>query len=153
MNTSFLILASIAVRNPFWPIDYEGTLEPITAEPRVVETVVAEPEIDDTTTAAAAAAAALAAKAAEEEAKANYERERSKRAWSDARKLLRVGGTTTVTDPDGTKHHAVMINGYAYGDGDLISVNHRKHRFTWRVSDLSDDGTLKLQRIRTKELD
>jgi len=153
MNTSFLIFAAIAVRNPFWPIDYEGTLEPITAEPRVVETVVSEPEVNETTTAAAAAAAALAAKVAEEEAKAKVEQEKSKRAWSDAKKLLRVGGTTTVTEPDGTKRHAIMINGYAYGDGDLISVNHRKRRFTWKVQDLSGNGTLRLLRVRTRELD
>lgn len=154
MNTSFLIIAALAVRNPFWPIDYEGTLEPITAEPKVVEKAVSEPEVkkaDDN--AAAAAVAALAARVAEDEAKAKVEQEKSQRAWSDAKKLLRVGGSTTITDPDGTRHHAIMINGYAYGDGDLVSVTHKKHRFTWKVQDLSGNGTLRLQRMRVKELD
>ena len=52
MSTSLILLAAIAVRNPFWPIDYEGTPEEITAEPRVVETVEA-PVVETPTRSAA----------------------------------------------------------------------------------------------------
>ena len=46
-----------------------------------------------------------------------------------------------------------MLNGLAYGDGDLISVNHGDHRFTWRVKGLTSKDTIKLVRVRVKEIE
>ena len=53
----FLAIATVAVRNPFWPIGYEGVKEVITAEPKVEFNATA-PEVDDTATAGAEAQAA-----------------------------------------------------------------------------------------------
>ena len=148
MNAALtLVIAAVAVRNPFWPIGYEGTKEEISAEPKVeiAATPAAAAEADDTATAGAVAhAAALAALDAHTV---------SPRSWAEARKTLRISGTTTVTDANGTKRHSVIINGLTYGDGDLISVNHDGHRFTWRVKGLTEGATLRLYRIRAKEID
>ena len=148
MNTPLLLFAAMAVRNPFWPIGYEGKMEEITAEPKVDVQVSATSDADETTTAAAAAkVAAQAASAAEDSRKV------SSRAWSEAKKTLKISGTMTITDPDGSTRHAIIINGFTYGDGDLISTNHNGHRFTWRVSGLTTEGALRLRRAKVRELD
>lgn len=140
-----LAVATIAVRNPFWPIGHEGVKEVISAEPKIEVDAAAAPEADDTATAGAAAQAAEQATLAAQAISA--------RTWAEARKTLRISGTTTVTDDKGRKRHSVIINGLTYGDGDLISVNHEGHRFTWRVQGLTDGATLKLIRLRAKHID
>lgn len=142
MTASILILAALAVRNPFWPIGYEGEREVISSEPKVeVQTVTGQ---DGEETATAATAAALAATS----------QQISARSWQEARKTLRITGTTVVTDRQTlSQRQSVIINGNTYGDGDLISTNHDGHRFTWRVRGLTDGATLKLERVRVKELE
>ena len=140
----FLAVATVAVRNPFWPIGYEGAKEVISAEPKV-EVQAAAPETDDTATAGAVAQAAEQAALAAQVV--------SSRTWAEARKTLRISGTTTVTAPNGHKRYSAIINGLTYGDGDLISVNHKGHRFTWRVQGLTEGATLRLVRLRAKEID
>ena len=138
-----ILLAAVAVRNPFWPIGHEGVKETISTEPKVE--IAAASESDDTTTAGAEAQAAAQAKVAAQVV--------SSRTWVEARKTLRISGTTTMTDANGRKRHSVIINGLTYGDGDLISANHEGHRFTWRVQGLTEGATLRLIRIRAKDLD
>lgn len=140
MNTLVLTLAAIAVRNPFWTIGYEGVREEISAEPKVeVTTTVTDGE--DTATAATAAALARKSQVV------------STHHWAEARKTLHITGTTTVTANNGTKRHGVIINGYTYGDGDLISTNHEGRRFTWRIQGLTEGATLKLIRVRAKDIE
>lgn len=144
-----LLIAAVAVRNPFWPIGFDGVKEAISAEPRVevaAATAAGADESDDDT--ATAGAAAQAAAQAELDAHTV-----SPRNWAEARKTLRISGTTTVTDRKGRKRHSVIINGLIYADGDLISINHDGHRFTWRVKGLTEGSTLRLYRIRAKEID
>ena len=50
-----ILIAAIAVRNPFWPIGFEGEREVISAEPTVDVSVAVTPTDDDTATAGAAA--------------------------------------------------------------------------------------------------
>lgn len=139
-----LLLTAVAVRNPFWPIGYEGVKEEISSEPKV-EIRAPAAETDDTATAGAVAQAAeQAARAAQMV---------SPRSWAEARKTLRISGTTTVTDAKGRKRHSAIINGLTYGDGDLISINHEGHRFTWRVQGLTEGATLRLIRLRAKDID
>ena len=138
------LIAAVAVRNPFWPIGYEGVKEEISAEPKV-EVRAPTTETDDTATAGAEAQAAeQAARAAQVV---------SSRTWAEARKTLRISGTTTITDAKGRKRYSAIINGLTYGDGDLISVNHKGHRFTWRVQGLTEGASLRLVRLRVKEID
>lgn len=135
---AILLAATIAVRNPFWPIGYEGVREVISAEPIAeVKGITATAE-EDTATAVMAAQSSQSV---------------STRHWVEARKGLRIGGTVVITDKDGKKRQCIMINGLAYGDGDLISVNHGGRRFTWRVQGLTNGATIKLKRVRAKRID
>lgn len=147
MTTAFALLlaATLPLRNPFWPIGYEGEREIITDEPRVQVKAPADPAAADADTQTSGKAAALAA--ADESDGDTYTR----RVWIAARKTLRIGGTLSL-DGD-TKRQAITINGRIYCDGDYISVNHDSRRFTWRVKGLTDSGTLKLQRIRYRVLE
>ena len=140
-----LLLAAVAVRNPFWPIGYEGEKEAISAEPKVEVAAPVTVEVDDTATAGAAAQAAAQAALAAQKISAHN--------WAEARKTLRISGTTTITDAKGQKRYSAIINGLTYGDGDLISVNHKGHRFTWRVQGLTEGASLRLVRLRVKEID
>ena len=133
-----VLVAAIAVRNPFWPIGFEGTREIISAEPTVDVKAAIAPSDDDTATAGAVARSSQII---------------SDRHWSEARKTLRTGGITVITGPDGSRRQCIMLNGLAYGDGDLISVNHGDHRFTWRVKGLTSKDTIKLVRVRVKEIE
>lgn len=135
------VIAAIAVRNPFWPIGYEGVREEISANPKVEVQTAPLAEGDDTATAATAAALARNAKTI------------SSRHWAEARKTLRVTGTATATAANGAKRHGVIINGNTYGNGDLISINHEGRRFTWRIQGLTEGATLKLARVRAKDID
>ena len=145
MINTFVLLSALAVRNPFWPVDYHGQYEAISPEPRVQvkQTAVAAGETENAET--AALAAALAAE--------NDTTEILPRHWAEARKTLKTTGTTQITDSYGNIRQCVIINGGAYGNGDLISTNHKGRRFTWRVVGLTDHSTLKLKKVRAKELD
>ena len=99
-----LLLAAVAVRNPFWPIGYEGEKEAISAEPKVEVAVPATVEMDDTATAGAAAQAAAQAALAAQKISAHN--------WAEARKTLRISGTTTITDAKGQKRQAAVYVAY-----------------------------------------
>ena len=159
------------VRNPFWPVDYEGKRETITAEVRVKRKSAAEIEREAAAKKAAAEQARLSAEGKARQAaaeKARQEAEAKKKAaeeaekakiitsehWVQARAALRIGGRVKVrTEDGGEERSCVIVNGNAYADGDLISFNHGRNRFTWRVTGLSDGGKLKLVRLRARNLD
>lgn len=163
--------AGSGVRNPFWPIGYEGTRETITSEVRAVPApptnrvhAAARGVAVDAKAAAAKAAAdkAAAEKSAKEkaakEAAARAEAERKKREitsdhWAAARAALKFGGRVKLRDDDAIQSTSVVINGKVYSDGDYISITHDSRRFTWRVHGLTDTNTLKLVRVRAKYLE
>ena len=141
MSCTTVILAAMLLRNPFWPIGYEGEREEISAEPRVAVKAAAEAKEETQT-----------ARAQQETRQLDMAREAS-RNWIAARKSLRIGGTVLARQPDGSMRSSVFINGRDYMDNDLISVNFEGHRFTWRVTGLTGSGTLKLQRVRVRPLE
>ena len=146
------ILAAIAVRNPFWPIGYEGVREVISPDP-VVEVKGTSSEADDSATAAAQAAEAAAEENAEAEARGRSA-QATPRQWQEARRSLKISGSSIVTDVmTGRRRHSVIINGGTYADGDLVSANHDGHRFTWRVTGITNGATLKLKRLRARPLE
>lgn len=156
-------VAGRPVRNPFWPIGYEGRRETISAEvrdvPKKKDASTAENKVvkkEDPVAAAAEAAAAearrLAAEAARKAAEARA-RIITEKHWTDARRALRIGGRLKVEETDGSQTSCAMINGNAYVDGDLVSFNHGPNRFTWRVTGLSDTNTLMLARVKARRLD
>ncbi len=138
--------ATIPLRNPFWPVGYRGTPEPISDEPRirVAADANAAAEDDSKTSASVEALAAAARDANDAQA--------MERRWIGARKSLRVGGA--MMKASGEKHRqSIAINGFIYGDGDLVSINHNGWRFTWRVKKLTENKTLQLVRVRARELE
>ena len=123
-----ILIAAIAVRNPFWPIGFEGERETISAEPIVDVKATAAPSDEDTTTAGAVARSSQTI---------------SDRHWSEARKTLKTSGITVVTGKDGTRRQCIM----------LVSVNHNGRRFTWRIKGLTEKDTVKLIRVRAKTIE
>ena len=144
MSAAIVIAASaLLLRNPFWPIGYEGEREVISAEPRVVVKAAPEPKEEIQT-----------AKSQQESRQRENEMKRdTSRNWIAARKKLRIGGTVLAKQPDGTMRSSVFINGRDYVDNDYVSINHDGHRFTWRVTGLTEKGTLKLERVRSRPLE
>lgn len=141
-----LVAATIPLRNPFWPVGYVGEREPITEKPKIEIKSTSETSTEeDTKTSVTAEAIAAANEAADD---GQY----TARLWIAARKELKIGGTMRTTDENGS-HQSVTINGRIYGDGDLISFNHEGRRFTWRVKNLTEGGTLKLIRVRVREIE
>lgn len=162
------------VRNPFWPIGYEGVRETISPnarpkpKPSPAKAVEAKapprrPVISAAEKAAAEKAAKEAAEKAarekaEKEAAARAEAERRKREitgshWDAARAALKFGGRVKLREDDEHANSSVVINGKVYADGDLISITHDSRRFTWRVEGLSDKSKLRLVRIRAKYIE
>ena len=161
------------VRNPFWPMGYEGARETISpnvrekpkkAEPKKAPPAltVAERKKQEAEKAAAEKAAKEAAEKAarEKAAKEAAERaeERKKREitgahWDAARAALKFGGRVKLREGDEHANSSVVINGKVYADGDLISITHDSRRFTWRVEGLSDKSKLRLVRIRAKYIE
>lgn len=162
------------VRNPFWPMGYEGVRETISpnvrkkpkkAEPKKMTPAmtVAERKKQEAEKAAAEKAAKEAAEKAarekaEKEAAERAEAERKKREvtgahWDAARAALKITGRVKLREGDANENSSVVINGKVYADGDLISITHDSRRFTWRVEGLSGKSKLKLVRIRAKYLE
>lgn len=143
---TLLAVATIPLRNPFWPVGHVGEREPISDKPRIeIKTTADNSAEEDTRTSVTAEAIAAANEAADD-------RQFASKLWIAARRQLKIGGTMRTTDEKGS-HQSVTINGRIYGDGDLISFNHEGRRFTWRVKNLTEGGTLKLIRIRVRELE
>ena len=162
------------VRNPFWPMGYEGVRETISPnvrkKPKKPDPVKSPPVLTDAERrkreaekvaaekAAKEAAEKAAKEKAEKEAAARAEAERKKREitgahWDAARAALKFGGRVKLHEDDARENSSVVINGKVYADGDLISITHDSRRFTWRVEGLSDKSKLKLVRIRAKYLE
>ena len=141
-----IIAATIPLRNPFWPVGYVGEREPITDKPKIeIKTTSETSTEEDTKTSVTAEAIAAANEAADDQ-------QFTSRLWIAARKELKIGGTMRTMDDNGG-HQSVTINGRIYGDSDLISFNHEGRRFTWRVKNLTEGGTLKLVRVRVREIE
>ena len=138
---SAALIAALLLRNPFWPIGYEGEREEISAEARVTVKAAQEPKEEDQTA------------RAEQETRQRALEQATSRNWVAARKTLRIGGTVFAKQPDGSTRSSVFINGRDYVDNDLVSVNCEGRRFTWRVTGLTDNGTLKLERVRARPLE
>ena len=140
------LLATIPLRNPFWPIGYAGDREAIVDEPRVKITAPSEDAQEEDTKTSVTAEAIAAAEAEEAEGEQGLDR-----LWIKARKALKIGSTLKIGG--NLRRQAVTINGKIYADGDLVSFNHNGYRFTWRVRELTDNNTLKLLRVKARELE
>ena len=152
------------VRNPFWPMGYEGEREVIAPEaakgarPGRVLTAAEKAAQEAAEKAAKEAAEKAAAEKAAMEAAARAEAERKKREvtdahWSAARAALSFGGRMKFREEDELQNTSVVINGKVYSNGDLVSFTHDSRRFTWRYEGLTDQNKLRLSPVRAKYLE
>ena len=172
--TASAFAAETPVRNPFCPIGREGRLEVISADyhlTRARELAAAAEE------AKRKAAEEAARKAAEEAEKARLEAEKASAAaaaaknasakpsapvvrdpnqpatdaeWSSALKQIRIGGRTSVL-VGGVTRTCVMLDGKAYGEGDVKTVVSGGRAYSWRVAGLDgENAKLKLERLRDR---
>jgi len=155
--------SATAVRNPFWPIDYQGASTPISAEIRAKPKPPAPPArvekdlpvVTGKTAAAEAAKAKAAAEAAARAARAEALRNRviTRDDWLKARRAVKVSNPAAFVAEDGTRRTTVNINGNIYADNDLMSVTHDGIRFTWRIQGLEGSDSLKLVRVKARLLE
>lgn len=153
---SFLLLAAAMaatapVRDPFWPVGYEGARYPISAEPRFasetsLKTETEEPVVPVKTN------IVVAVDAGEEWARraeaARLKLEMDKR-WAAAVKQLKFGGVVEMREGPS----AVLINGRARAEGDYVRFDHDGHRFIWRVARSATEQKLRLDRVKAVRLD
>lgn len=166
--------APAGVRNPFWPMGYEGEREVISPNARPKPKPKQDPDkarsqrpalssaerarLAAEKAAAEKAAAEKAAKEAAEkaarEAAARAEAERKKREitddhWVAARKSLTFGSRMTFRD-EGRERMSIVINGMDYTDGDLVTIIHNSRRFTWRFVGLSELNKVRLEPVSSE---
>ena len=159
---SFLLLAAAMaatapVRDPFWPVGYEGTRRVISAEPRLSASEEpkgedAKPEGIENLGASKTNVVASATDPAEEWARraeeARLKLEMDNR-WNTAVKELRFGGVVKMQKG----LSAVLINGKARTEGDYVRLDHEGYRFIWRVARSETERKLKLDRVKAVGLD
>ena len=161
MNASFLMIAALLVRNPFWPIGYEGEREEISADVRVKAKAPPPPNPKKAVQADKTQQQALQKEIErQKELQRQKEIERLKEMeraaapnWDAAIKTLRIGGTLRAKKPDGTTESCVYINGKVYVDNDEVSADHNGRSYTWRVTGLTENRILKLDRVSTHRLE
>ena len=141
---AMLIAAAVAattpVRDPFWPAGYEGERRTISAELRHERAAEKAEEPKPAVTNVAEKA----------EAPQTDELERARAMagrWSAALKTLRFGGAIQAQGADAKAGMAVLINGRAYAEGDVVRTEHEGYRFAWRVVKSDAERKLKLSRV------
>ena len=154
---SFLLIAAamaatVPVRDPFWPVGYEGTRRAISAEPRFAASeepkreAVEVPEIPKTNVVVSAADPAESWARRAEEARLKLEMDNR---WNTAVKELRFGGVVKMRKG----LSAVLINGKARAEGDYVRLDHEGYRFIWRVAGSETERKLRLDRVKAVGLD
>ena len=166
------IVATAPVRDPFWPVGYEGKRHVISAESRrvarqsigveggslatngegrVVSGATGDEESDAAELAARAAVEAARIAAAEEEARKAAEMAER---WNAALKSLRFGGSVNMLAGDGqSSGMSVLVNGRARSEGDYVRTDHDGYRFIWRVGRSDAGRKLVLNRVKAISLD
>ena len=172
--------APAGVRNPFWPMGYEGEREVISPKARPkpkskqdpAKTRSQRPALSSAERARLAAEKAAAEKAAKEaaekaakeaaeraarEAAERAEAERKKREitdvhWVAARKSLSFGSRMTFRE-EGRERMSIVINGKDYVDGDSVTIIHNSRRFTWRFVGLPELNKVKLEPVSSEYIE
>lgn len=147
---SFLLLvaamaATAPVRDPFWPVGFEGERHPISAEPRFAPETAPKKEAADPAV-PVKTNAVVAVDAGEEWARLKLEMDGR---WAAAVKRLKFGGVVTMQEGPS----AVLINDRARTEGDYVRFDHNGYRFIWRVARSATEQKLRLDRVKVVSLD
>lgn len=142
-TAAFILAATVALRNPFWPIGHNGEREAISPEPKFTAKQEAAALEEDVQTGLDIASAAERENAVQGGS--------DNKMWIAARNSLKFSGCSLRINGENSRQ-AIMINGKVYGDGDYVSINFEGMRFTWRIKNLTEGKTLKLKRVRMRSL-
>jgi len=174
------LFATDPLRDPFWPVGFEGKRWAISVSPRCRESKVTGEAADKAAAEAKSAAEAISkrlaenesrldeadnvrrraeenerlAKAAAERAAADRKAREMEARWSEALKTLRFGGAIQSRSDEGdAERAAVLINGRARTEGDIVRVDFNGYRFAWRIVKSADDRKLMLERVKAVSLE
>lgn len=150
---SFLLLAAAMaatapVRDPFWPVGYEGARYPISAEPRFASETGLKTEVDSPVETNVVVAVDAGEEWARRAEAARLKLEMDRR-WAAAVKRLKFGGVVTMQEGPS----AVLINDRARTEGDYVRFDHNGYRFIWRVARSATEQKLRLDRVKVVSLD
>lgn len=130
------------VRNPFWPVGYQGRREAITdgGEAERIATgatagAVAMPGGETAETEAAETVVEAAPESADEQM------------WGKALALLKPGGVVTVREGEGGAGQYGMLNGRVFKAGDCVTVRADGRLYKWMIRAFDADGRVRLDRI------
>lgn len=152
-----VLAAGAPVRDPFWPVGYEGVRRVISATPRIVpkdevqavdENVPPGADEQDPSAVATAEVSDPGEAWARRAEEARQKLEMDKR-WGAAVRQLKFGGVVRMHEG----LSAVLINGRARAEGDLVRLDHGGHRFVWRVVRSDAERKLRLERVNATGLD
>ena len=73
--------------------------------------------------------------------------------WTSVNGVTQVTEGAVIVKPDGTTESCVYINGKVYVDNDEVSADHNGRSYTWRVTGLTENRILKLDRVSTHRLE
>lgn len=141
MNVLLLLAAVFStetVRDPFWPVGFEGERHAISAEPRFPPAGPVAPAEEEKKKVEEPPSAPAALSAAEQE----------DARWNAALRTLRFGGLVKLG-----KESAVMVNGKVRSVGEYVRADHDGRRFIWRVAEGGADRKLRLTRVKSVGLE
>jgi len=155
-GATFLLLAAFSalsagdgpVRNPFWPIGYNGRKHPITTIPRYPSKTS---DYGDEETESAETAVTNRAKVAQTVVRSEVPSRAQDELWQRAHATLRFNNICSFVE-NGRPRITLQINGNVYEDGELVSINHNGRRFTWLVLDGGTNGNVRLRRMHVSDI-
>ena len=130
------------VRNPFWPVGYEGERTVISPVPRVQKALApapepvkkesAQPVVQDVPKPTGAATVAE---------------------WTAARAQIKVGVVMRARNVAGANERAsVIFNGKVCNVGEEVAIESQHRRYVWRFEGIGKGGVVKLVRVRTEDV-
>lgn len=129
------------VRNPFWPVGYEGERTLISPVPRVRK--VSEPPPAPETPATPASPTVQ-----EEEKRPTGEA--TVEEWKAACRQIKVGVVMRARKKGSDERASVVFNGQVCNVGEEVRMPTRRWVFVWRFAGIGAGGVVRLVRLRTQ---
>ena len=171
MMAAVLVASAPApVRDPFWPVGYQGEYRVISLLPRVVSESEPPKPVVKGASAPVDPAAELARLEAEEAARIAAEEEAARRRaaeeqarreaellearWRKAALELKVGGVFEARSADGgSVRRMAVINGRDLAVGQKFRTEHDGYRFVWRLVAAEVGKAPRLERVAAEKIE
>ena len=130
------------VRNPFWPVGYEGERTVISPVPRVQKVFAPAPEPVKKEEPKPVVQEAPKPKGAATVAE-----------WAAARAQIKVGVVMRARNVAGANERAsVIFNGKVCNVGEEVKIDTQYRSYVWRFEGIGKGGVVKLVRVRTEDI-